>query len=116
MNQINTEAQKYLDAAIRYENLSYSLSSTDGQVVIKEIQLIKESVQRTLNQVATKVIPFPYEYSKEELQQQKQLRAQVEVMAEVLDRLNAEKCMQIAQDYKEKASKLQAGVPINAAY
>jgi len=115
-NIINEEAEKFEQARVRYENLAYAVKSPEGQKVLQEVLFLLDEVKSGLYNVAMSNIPFPYEYSKEELQRQKQLRSQLEVLNQLATRLDYEQCMALAMNYKEKYSKVLAGEPTEAVY
>lgn len=111
-----TELEKYQEMARRYENLAYSIKSAEGALILEEVHSTLKQVKNLLYSTAMKNIPFPYEYSKEELQQQKQFRAQLEILTEITNRLTYEECMKLSTNAKEKVQSLISGVPVNPSY
>lgn len=111
-----TEIEKLQETARRYENLGYAVKSAQGQEILNEINAILKQVKSLLYNTAMKNIPFPYEYTKDELQQQKQYRAQLEVLNEVVSRLNYDECIRVSSSYKQKAESLIKDIPLKASY
>lgn len=116
MKDQEAEIQKYQELARRYENLGYAIKSPEGQLILEEVKSILNQVKSLLYNVAMKDIPFPYEYTKEELQEQKQLRAQLSILNELSLRLSDEECLKLSSDAKQKCQALISGVPVNPAY
>lgn len=111
-----TNIEKQQEMARRYENLAYALKSPEGLLILEEINAIEKQVKSLLYNTAMKAIPFPYEYSKEELQQQKQYRAQLEILTELLRRLNSNECMKLSSKAKKNVDHLINDVPTTASY
>ena len=111
-----TDLEKQQEKARRYENLAYAVKSPEGTLILEEINNTLNQVKSSLYAVAMKNIPFPYEYSKEELQAQKQLRSQLDVLNEIIARLNYDECIQISATAKQKIENLISGVPIKPSY
>lgn len=111
-----TELEKYQEMARKYENLSYALKSAEGQLILEEINATLQQVKTLLYNVAMKNISFPYEYTKEELQDQKRLRAQLDILNQITARLTQEECVKLSKTYKEKVQSLISGVPTTPSY
>lgn len=76
--------------ARRLQDLAYSVKSIDGARVVAEIEKMLIDLQGRLTGIACQTIPFPHEYSRNDLDKLKLFRAKIESLKALKEFLNFE--------------------------
>lgn len=116
-DHVDAKINKLLESASKAEKLGYALRENSGQVIMEELRSQRDILRLSLETVSMQKLPAPFfEYSKEDLQKMKALRAQLSFIDEFLDKLDDEKLLQVAKEKRLESRAYAKGEPIKPAY
>lgn len=123
--QTYQQSKKEIDELIKhkatlaeyYENLSYAVESSDGKLIITEINSQLNDINNELFTITNQNLKFPFfEYSKEDLQKMKAYRSQQHVLNSLLGSFIKKDLQDQAKTLKNEVELLAKGEPIEPIY
>jgi len=106
--KVNEEINKLFAQATVLEQVSFAIKSMEGQKIIDRIGKWLQVKQVALNNLALKELSINdhYEYSKDDLQRMKIVRAQLSAIKELIGQLNPEVLEKQVNTLRKKAFEL----------
>jgi len=100
-----------------FEDLANTLKTEAGKIFINEIINKINFKNKDLVAVSLQALEYPYyEYSKDDLQKMKALRAQIGALEELKEELDADKLLEKAISLRHEVDALLKGEPLEPAY
>lgn len=115
-NTREDEVELKAKQASYFETLAHAIKSAEGQAILTEIKSRLNDRNNELYSISMKNMSFPFEYSKEELNQMKCLRAQQEELKSMIAALDPEANMEVTKKLRQEIQLLKTGEPIEPIY